>query len=816
MGDFNLPYVDFDNGLFEADNDTVNEDDVSEAELWGSLIQELSLVQYVRQPTQKHGNVLDLIFCREADASVLRVPIVESDLFLGFSDHYPVIFEIDLRATYLREKKYVFDYKRMDFSMYRELIISVGLLERVLRAGDANEKWQIIRDVILWARSQTCPVREIIDRKHPHWSHPGIRRLKNKIGRLRQKLKSSNANVKATQKRQALLRQCNLDLKSMVNSAKVNHDCKLLDRIEDNRSALFNHVKSIKRGKQTSPPINDQNGYSLTNDCAKAEAFQGKFMQVFKDLPYESKIWKLDAKLTQVDFTLEKMRKKIGKMKRMSAPGADTLGPIMYKEAPDILLLALGHLYQFAAEHDQFPHDWAIAKVTPLWKGSGSKADLDKYRPVSLGITACKIGEAMYLEELNALCESEDVFGDAQHGFRAGRSTITNLTSYWDYVTSKVDKDQRIHVLNLDMSKAFDTLDIDYLLDSLAEIGVGGYVGRYFESWLKNRYQYVEINGSRSSLKKVGSGIQQGSLTGPTLFNIAASNMASRMRNHNVKFWQYCDDLKLVFQVDNIFQHQQVQEAIDELTQTASEAGLRFNGTKSTLMTFGRRINGYEFDLIIDGTPVPKVQETRDLGVMVQANSSFSSTLTMNLKKSMNIVNIVRSTIKVRSYDLLRKIYDCYFLPIITYGSELFTCDKPQVKNVMRKGFRAFWRLGGGNMTIPPDLLDPFQICVVKNLKFFKRIQDDKTCLKFGDMFKFVTNPTRAYKNQDLQTIGTTRCARYNFYSNVTMRWYNDLNPDLRNNGIMADFLREAINMARRVYPTPPYDLRPRRVIFNS
>ena len=584
-----------------------------------------------------------------------------------------------------------------------------------------------------------------------------------------------------------------------------------MDDIEVNRMALFDHVKRSKRGGQVSPPINDLGGNSLRSDKAKAEAFQEKFMGVFQEHEYVKHEWSMGATLVDLDLNPVKLRKRLGRMKRGSAPGIDTLGPALYKESPFVVFEALSHLYQFCLDNDQLPIEWMIVKVIPLWKNSGSKADINKYRPVSLGSTAWKLFEAMYLDGINKLSEDQEAYGKNQHGFRAKHSTVTNLTEYWDHVTKSMDKGKRVHVLNLDMSSAFDTVNIDGILDGLERIGLGGNLGRLLEAWLKNRFQYVELNGEKSSIGRVNSGVQQGSLTGPALFNLATSRLTSRLEAAGVRTWKYADDLKAVFTIDNHIDHQQVQDGIDHLVKAASEAGLKFNSAKSTLMSFGRKKDPFEFEFHIDGEAIPRVQEACDLGVVFQSNLNFGSTLARNLKKSLAIVHIIRATIKVRSFDLLNKIYQSYFLPIITYGSEIFTSEKATVKKVMHKGYRAFWRLGGGRMHIDNKILDPFQVCILKELMFFKRVQMEKTCLNFGELFSFAdTQGTRAFQNHDLKTVGTTRCPRYNFFSNVCTRLYNDLDPAKRNLGTLGSFKAEVLRMINDKFPTPNYDLSPK------
>ena len=96
------------------------------------------------------------------------------------------------------------------------------------------------------------------------------------------------------------------------------------------------------------------------------------------------------------------------------------------------------------------------------------------------------------------------LFSIEQYGFRTGHSTelavlhsVNDLTKQTD--TGKVSTN--IHVYYIDLSKAFDTLDHSILLDKLNYYGIRGVSNNLFHSYISNRYQYVDFNGSISFYK---------------------------------------------------------------------------------------------------------------------------------------------------------------------------------------------------------------------------------------------------------------------------------------------------------------------------
>ena len=97
----------------------------------------------------------------------------------------------------------------------------------------------------------------------------------------------------------------------------------------------------------------------------------------------------------------------------------------------------------------------------------------------------------------------------------------------------------------IDLLKAFDTLNFDILLYKLQYYGIRDIALKLLKTNISNRKQYVKYNVNESGFKSIKTGVPQGSILGPLLFNIYINDLANI--NNNFKFIMYADDTTIYF-----------------------------------------------------------------------------------------------------------------------------------------------------------------------------------------------------------------------------------------------------------------------------
>ena len=149
-----------------------------------------------------------------------------------------------------------------------------------------------------------------------------------------------------------------------------------------------------------------------------------------------------------------------------------------------------------------------------------------------------------YLKEDNILYEK-------QFGFQSRYSTNDAIVQLVDKIFYSFEKEQFTLGVFIDLSKAFDTVDHSILLKKLKLYGITDKNLAWFESYLSNRKQYIQIGeNSKTDLKYVTCGVPQGSILGPLLFLVYVNDLpnASRLLDPIM----FADDTNLFFNHKNI------------------------------------------------------------------------------------------------------------------------------------------------------------------------------------------------------------------------------------------------------------------------
>ena len=300
-----------------------------------------------------------------------------------------------------------------------------------------------------------------------------------------------------------------------------------------------------------------------------------------------------------------------------------------------------------------FPGDWKLANIVPIFK-KGKRDFVENYRPISFLPVISKVLECCVLAGLRY--QISHLISREQHGFLAGRSCVTRLTSVLHYIGGQLDAGKQIDITYLDLSKAFDKVDHTKLLRRLHQYGITGKLHDWFRSYLQGRKQQVTVLGATSQELPVTSGVPQGSVLGLILFLLFVDDLPNTVKTSRVAY--YADDSKIFKSIDFITNWIVLQSDLNDLVSWSESSGLIFEQSKRKCQCITHKKSPELPTYIINETSLESCNTEKVLGVWVSSNLNSDKQVTEQCAKANKLPGFVHQASRyIQSTQMRRTHY---------------------------------------------------------------------------------------------------------------------------------------------------------------
>jgi hypothetical protein len=343
------------------------------------------------------------------------------------------------------------------------------------------------------------------------------------------------------------------------------------------------------------------------------------------------------------------------------------------------------------------PREWKTAIITPLYKGKGPRDSPGNYRGISLLSIAGKVYSTILLHRVSTQVDGQ--LHEGQCGFRKSRGTVDAIFTLRSLSSAHADYKQCMAVAFVDYSKAYDCINRAALWKVLKLYNVHPHIINLLEDLHTDTAAAVRLAGKIGHEFPVSSGVRQGCVIAPTLFNVFIDHIVKKALDmmpegagvsvvtraggavlapsfERIVMLMYADDLCL-------FSHDPAQLALmlKILDEVSSSFGMKINAGKTEVMILPE---GFDADLpafALNGAEVKTVSAFKYLGSWITQGGGVEKEISVRAGRALGMFasfDKIWASKKMRLQSKMR-VYNTFVLPHFLYGCETWAPTKTQL-----------------------------------------------------------------------------------------------------------------------------------------
>ena len=666
-GDFNFPHIDWELGeVFSGMSPYAT---ISASKLINFSNCHM-LNQYVQYPTREN-NILDLFFT--SNPFMVINSAVEST---SMSDHKLVEMVLVLNtvpfcpATESHEDCGFqgLDFAKADFNILNETLGDVDWAE-VFHDRSLEEIPIIFTNLLLSVCQAVVPKRQI-KRGKPR----KVRALRRKRRRLNKRIEHLiviQGNSEHIQQLQRKVHIITYDIGQEIQKDLDQREAGIIAKIKDDPKAFYGYAKKHSSVRNEISALSTPEGY-VTDRESIANLLQDQFSSVFSDPDCPS--------IVQPDFPIpaitspmndawsaiqdDEVLDALAELKPSSSPGPDGVPAIVLIKCAATLVHPIKLLLTKSIQEKNVPTFYKSSHVCPLFK-KGDRSKAENFRPISKTSHIIKTHERILRKKLVSYFECNSLFSLNQHGFRAGRNTLTQLLQHFDAINEGLVNNIDTDSIYLDYEKAFDKVDHSLLLAKLLRYQLPDLFVAWISSFLSNRTQTIVVGGMQSRPECVISGVPQGSVLGPSLFLIFINDIEMCLTGSTIGF--FADDTRISSQISTHPDMQVLQNDLNSVILWSEKNNMKLHSKKFDLMIhragpvglscelpFHYNVSSYQLP---DHSTLFETMDLRDLGIQVSASGSWTNHINNIVEKAKGVSAWVCSVFKSRHKEVMITLF---------------------------------------------------------------------------------------------------------------------------------------------------------------
>jgi ribonuclease HI len=379
-----------------------------------------------------------------------------------------------------------------------------------------------------------------------------------------------------------------------------------------------------------------------------------------------------------------------------SAPGSDGISYAFLKSLSQSLKLNIINGINIILKDNCIPDYLKSGKVVALLKPGKDKCSIESHRPIILQRTVFKLISSLALRFVEDFVLKNQIIPQSSFGFQKNKGTTmcTNYINTW--INLKKSEGKNVILVALDMSSAFDCVQIDKLMEIMKSQKFPSFILELIKSALTHRTVTLTNNEGKSFTKIVDVGLAQGDPGSPGYFNIYSIPLhANKTKNFEVV--QFADDNTLLFAADkNINLQQLVNGKLRAYSKTLKELNFKINPSKTAVLLFNHKHDSYIPKIELDGVVLKIQDHTKILGTIFESSMKFREHHEILMKKVDERCNVIKklSTTRYGGHpSSLLMVFKASVRSVVEYDAPIYGNWMKRMDNSLQKKFNGILRL---------------------------------------------------------------------------------------------------------------------------